>query len=125
MKKIIYTSLFALSIAVSCGASAGFEPNASASQGGFKGPTDGITTVAAALNAKDDTLVQLTGHIEKETAKEKYQFRDSTGAIIIEIDNDDWNGLTVTPADTVTIYGEVDKEIMHSPEIDVDRIEKK
>ncbi|MBR6730220.1 MAG: YgiW/YdeI family stress tolerance OB fold protein [Alphaproteobacteria bacterium] len=125
MKKIIYTSLFALSIAVSCGASAGFEPNAPASQGGFKGPTDGITTVAAALNAKDDTLVQLTGHIEKETAKEKYQFRDSTGAIIIEIDNDDWNGLTVTPADTVTIYGEVDKEIMHSPEIDVDRIEKK
>lgn len=125
MKKIIYTSLFALSIAVSCGASAGFEPNAPVSQGGFKGPTDGITTVAAALNAKDDTLVQLTGHIEKETAKEKYQFRDSTGAIIIEIDNDDWNGLTVTPADTVTIYGEVDKEIMHSPEIDVDRIEKK
>ncbi len=125
MKKIIYTSLFALSIAVSCGASAGFEPNAPASQGGFKGPSTGVTTVAAALNAKDDTLVQLTGHIEKETAKEKYQFRDSTGAIIIEIDNDDWNGLTVTPADLVTIYGEVDKEIMHAPEIDVDRIEKK
>ena len=125
MKKIIYTSAFALSIAVSCVASAGFEPNAPVAQGGFKGPSDGVTTVAAALNAKDDTLVVLTGHIEKETAKEKYQFRDSTGAIIVEIDNEDWHGLTVTPADTVTIYGEVDKEIMHSPEIDVDRIEKK
>ena len=75
---------------------------------------------------KNREIKGLTGEeISKETAKEKYQFRDSTGAIIIEIDNDDWNGLTVTPADTVTIYGEVDKEIMHSPEIDVDRIEKK
>ena len=68
--------------------------------------------------------IELFKNAIKQT-KEKYQFRDSTGAIIIEIDNDDWNGLTVTPADTVTIYGEVDKEIMHSPEIDVDRIEKK
>ena len=125
MKKIVHTSLFALLVAFSCVASAGFEPNAPVAQGGFKGPSNGVTTFADELKAKDDTLFQLTGHIEKETAKEKYEFRDSTGAIVVEIDNDDWNGLTVTPADTVIIYGEVDKEIMHAPEIDVDRIEKK
>ena len=125
MKKIFCASLFAGVIAVSSIASAGFQPTAPQQPGGFKGPSAGVTTVADALKAKDDTLVVLTGHIEKETAKEKYQFRDSTGGIIVEIDNDDWKGLTVTPADTVTIYGEVDKEIMHSPEIDVDRIEKK
>ena len=125
MKKIFCASLFAGVIAVSSIASAGFQPTAPQQPGGFKGPSAGVTTVADALKAKDDTLVVLTGHIEKETAKEKYLFKDATGSIIVEIDNEDWQGQNVTPADTVVIHGEVDKEIMHAPEIDVDRIEKK
>ena len=125
MKKIFCLSLFAGVIAVSGVALAGFQPTAPQQPGGFKGPSAGVTTVADALKAKDDTLVVLTGHIEKETAKEKYLFKDATGSIIVEIDNEDWQGQNVTPADTVVIHGEVDKEIMHSPEIDVDRIEKK
>lgn len=125
MKKIVYTSLFAFSIAFSGVAMAGFNPDGVvAHKGGFNGPSSGITTVAEALKAKDDTLVVLTGKIEKETAKEKYLFRDSTGAIIVEIDKDDWNGQDVSPSDTVVIHGEVDKEIMHAPEIDVDKIIK-
>ena len=125
MKKIFCLSLFAGVIVVSGIASAGFQPTAPQQPGGFKGPSAGVTTVSEALKAKDDTLVVLTGHIEKETAKEKYLFKDATGSIIVEIDNEDWQGQNVTPADTVVIHGEVDKEIMHSPEIDVDRIEKK
>lgn len=125
MKKIFCLSLFVGVIAVSGVALAGFQPTAPQQPGGFKGPSAAITTVADALKAKDDTLVVLTGHIEKETAKEKYLFKDATGSIIVEIDNEDWQGQNVTPADTVVIHGEVDKEIMHSPEIDVDRIEKK
>ena len=125
MKKIFCASLFAGVIAVSSIASAGFQPTEPQQPGGFKGPSAGVTTVADALKAKDDTLVVLTGHIEKETAKEKYLFKDATGSIIVEIDNEDWQGQNVTPADTVVIHGEVDKEIMHAPEIDVDRIEKK
>lgn len=124
MKKIFYTSLFAGLIAFSGVASAGFQPNVPQTQGGFKGPSAGITTVSEALKAKDDSLVVLRGHIEKETAKEKYLFKDATGSIIVEIDNEDWAGQTVTPQDTVVIHGEVDKEIMHAPEIDVDRIQK-
>ena len=70
MKKIFCASLFAGVIAVSSIASAGFQPTAPQQPGGFKGPSAGVTTVADALKAKDDTLVVLTGHIEKETAKE-------------------------------------------------------
>ena len=126
MKKIVCASLLAMSFAFSGVAMAGFQPNAPVNhhQGGFNGPSAGITTVAEALKAKDDSLVVLTGKIEKETGKEKYLFRDSTGAITVEIDNEDWKGQDVTPADTVVIHGEVDKEIMHAPEIDVDKIVK-
>ena len=126
MKKIVCASLFSLSVAFSGVAMAAFQPNAPVNQqqGGFKGPSAGITTVAEALKAKDDSLVVLTGKIEKETGKEKYLFRDSTGAITVEIDNEDWNGQDVTPTDTVVIHGEVDKELMHAPEIDVDKIVK-
>ena len=126
MKKIVCASLLAMGFAFSGVAMAGFQPNTPVNhhQGGFKGPSAGITTVAEALKAKDDSLVVLTGKIEKETEKEKYLFRDSTGAITVEIDNEDWQGQDVTPADTVVIHGEVDKEIMHAPEIDVDKIVK-
>ena len=126
MKKLVYTSLFAMSVAFSGIAMAGFHADTPtpAVKGGFKGPTTGITTVAEALKAKDDSLVVLTGKIEKETGKEKYLFRDSTGATIVKIDNDDWHGQDVTPNDTVVIHGEVDKEILHAPEIDVDKIIK-
>lgn len=125
MKKTLYTSFFAMMVCFSIVAEAQFVPNNANMQGGFKGPSDSITTVAEALKAKDDALVQLTGHIEKETGKEKYQFRDATGAIIVEIETEDWRGVTVTPSDVVTLYGEVDAEMMHANEIDVDRIEKK
>ena len=126
MKNLIYTSLFAITIVFSGVAHSGFvQPRDPAdNNGGFSGPSNSVTTVAEALKAKDDTLVVLTGKIERETSKEKYLFRDSTGGMIVEIDNEDWKGQTVTPADTVVIYGEVDKEIMGAPEIDVDKIIK-
>ena len=42
----------------------------------------------------------------------------------VEIDDENWHGLDVTPKDVVRIKGEVDKE-MFSTEIDVDTIELK
>ena len=50
--------------------------------------------------------------------------KDATGSITIEIDDDDWRGLDVTPQDVVTVKGEVDKD-MFNTEIDVDSIELK
>ena len=56
--------------------------------------------------------------------KENYVFKDATGSVTIEIDDDDWKGQTVTPQDTVVIKGEVEKD-MFKTEIDVDVIEIK
>lgn len=93
-------------------------------QGGFTGPSISKTTVEKAKTFKDDMPVVLEGNIVQHLGKDKYLFRDQTGDITIEIDNDDWKGVTVTPKDSVTIYGEVDKD-WNSIEIDVDSIIKK
>lgn len=90
----------------------------------FQGPSvNSINTVKAALEAKDDSLVVLKGHVVQELGSELYLFRDNTGDIQIEIDNEDWMGQDVTPNDTVTIRGEVDAE-WNSVKIDVDSIKK-
>lgn len=93
-------------------------------QQGFTGPTVDPTTVAQALDAKDDTPVVLKGNIVKALGSELYLFKDSTGEIHIEIDMEDWRGQQVGPNDTVTIYGEVDTEWNRPVEIDVDQIIK-
>ena len=75
------------------------------SKGGFKEVN--VITIEEAQNLGD----------------EKYTFQDKTGSVTIEIDDDDWDGVDVTPADLVEIQGEVDKG-WTSFEIDVDTISK-
>ncbi|MBQ2016909.1 MAG: NirD/YgiW/YdeI family stress tolerance protein, partial [Alphaproteobacteria bacterium] len=58
-----------------------------------------------------------------DSVVEKYLFEDATGSITVEIDDDEWRGQTVTPADTVKLYGEVDRGIFKT-EIEIDRVEK-
>ncbi|WP_390242637.1 YgiW/YdeI family stress tolerance OB fold protein [Vibrio sp. R78045] len=91
---------------------------------GFTGPSiNMIDTVKAALSAKDDTYVELTGYITKSLGKEDYLFKDETGEIQIEIDNDVWLGQNITPNDRITIRGDVDSEWTKST-IDVDMLRK-
>ncbi len=92
--------------------------------GGFQGPGLSTSTVAEALKMGDDTAVVLEGKIEQSLGGERYMFSDNTGSVTVEIDDDDWRGLTVTPNDTVVIRGEVDKDFFKT-EIDVDAIELK
>lgn len=89
--------------------------------GGFVGPEKATTTVADAKLQRDDTYVVLQGNILQRHGHDKYLFQDSTGTIIVDIDNHKWNGLTVTPNDKVEIRGEVDKD-WNSTEIDVESI---
>ncbi|MEK5789482.1 NirD/YgiW/YdeI family stress tolerance protein, partial [Acinetobacter johnsonii] len=44
-------------------------------------------TVKQALTMKDDSKVQIKGHVVKSVGDEKYQFRDNTGSINVEIDD--------------------------------------
>ena len=117
MKKYIGFSTLALLLGLSL--------NAVAQQDGYTGPsTVAPTSVAEALQKADDTPVEVTGKIEKSLGDEKYQFSDGTASAVVEIDNEDFRGVTVNENDTVKLKGEVDKELLESPVIDVDSIEK-
>lgn len=65
-------------------------------------------TVKQALSLKDDSKVQVTGYIVKSLGDEKYQFRDSTGSITVEIDDKLLHGKKISAKTPVTLMGEVD-----------------
>ena len=120
MKKIVLVALFA---AVSFNVSAQQEGFVSAegqgySQGGFKGPTPGVASVAQAKTQRDDSWVVLEGNIIRQVGHELYEFKDATGTINVDIDDKRWMGQTLSPTDKVRIEGEVDKD-WNSVEIDV------
>lgn len=92
--------------------------------GGYAGPgaTAQITTVAAAQEAADDTPVVLTGQIVKKVSGDKYEFKDATGSIQVEIDDDDWPPQAIGASDKVRLTGEVERDLI-GREIDVDIVE--
>ncbi|AGZ81599.1 YgiW/YdeI family stress tolerance OB fold protein [Campylobacter fetus] len=129
MKKILLSLVVAaIAFANSNNANGGFsgtQINKPANdRGGYTGGTYGVTTVSAALGARDDTLVNLTGKLTKQVQHDKYEFTDGKDTIIVEIDDDDWRGLVVGPNDTVSIYGKVDSDMFKKNEIDVKTITK-
>ena len=123
MNKILSVSALALVLAYSSSAVAGFDGSAQ-NQGGFKGPGVSKISVEQALKMGDDTAVVLEGKIEKSLGNEEYVFSDSTGSVVVEIDDDNWRGVTVTPQDVIVLKGEVEKD-MFKTEIEADVIELK
>lgn len=92
-------------------------------QAQYVNPNQPTMTVAEVLTMSDDTPVVLTGKIDNAFGDEKYQFTDNTGSIVIEVDDDSWRNVQITPNDTVQIRGDVDKG-WFSTEIDVDEVVK-
>lgn len=91
-------------------------------RGGFiTDDTSDFTTVLNAKRMGDNSYVRLKGKIVSKTGNEKYMFKDNTGTIQIEIDDDDWNGVQAGPKDLVIIEGELDKD-WNDISIDVDTI---
>lgn len=122
MKRI---SIFTIGMILAAGAAnAGFveESVTTVSKGGFVNGAEEIVTTTQVREMRDDTPVVVKGKILKRTGDEKYMFQDGADTMIVEIDDDDWRGLVVTPDDIVILRGEVDKGIM-STEIDVDYVE--
>ena len=119
MKKV---SMFAIAcVAVSGAANAAMTNNVMG--GGFAGGENVILTVEQVKGLNDNSKVWVEGAIIQKNGDEKYLFQDSTGSIIVEIDDDAWHGLVIGPTDTVRIYGEVDHGLFNT-EIDIDYIEK-
>lgn len=91
----------------------------------FVGPgaPDAPTTVQSILDSpQDDQTVTLQGTVLEKVGNEKYAFSDDTGQIRIEIDDDVFPPQRITPDMTVEIYGEVEKDFLRSPEVDVERL---
>ncbi len=86
-----------------------------------KRPSERVVSVEEARKLPDDTRVVLRGYIVDHLRSDHYTFRDETGRIAVEIDDDNWHGLDVGPDDRVEIYGEVDRDFS-SVEIEVNRI---
>ena len=123
MKKINAISALAMAI-VFGGVSLAEAQVQNPAQGGFSGPSIVPVSVKQALDSWDDTAVIMVGKIDKGLGDEKYSFSDETGTIVVEIDDEDWRGLVVSPNDIIEIHGEVDKDFMRT-EIDVNRVIKK
>lgn len=107
---------------------AAFQGPGAGQAGGFKGPgsaVPGDVSVEKAKNMPDDSIVTLTGNIVSQipATKDKFMFRDATGEIRVEIDHKYFMGRDVTPANTVRITGEVDKDFGKAVEIDVKHLE--
>ncbi len=92
-------------------------------KGGFVGGAETIVTVKQVNEMRDDVPVIVKGSIVQRMGDEKYLFEDATGSIAVEIDEDSWRGQTISPSDTVKLYGDVDRGIFKT-EIDVDYVEK-
>ncbi len=127
MKKISAVTLMAV---MACGAAfAEFEgpavpqPAVTNQKGGFVGGAETIVTIKQVNEMRDDVPVIVKGNIVQRMGDEKYLFEDSTGSITVEIDEDSWRGQTISPKDTVKLYGEVDRGIF-TTEIDIDYVEK-
>jgi uncharacterized protein (TIGR00156 family) len=80
-------------------------------------------SVATALSAKDDSLVDISGYIIKQLTHEKYIFSDGKDQIRIEIDSDVFPSRGINEKTRVRLRGEVEKDFLESPEIDVESID--
>ena len=83
-----------------------------------------VMTVEQVRAAGDNAPVIMQGYLLRQNGENSYVFQDTTGTINVEIDAEDWGGLTVSPTDMVEVWGEVDKNGMSMIEVDVSAIKK-
>ncbi|WP_439327996.1 YgiW/YdeI family stress tolerance OB fold protein [Lonepinella sp. BR2357] len=117
MKKLLAIAL----IAASTTAFAGFSNTATTNT---VSSSSGTTTVAQALQARDNSVVTLTGYIVSQVDHDEFYFKDNTGKIKVEIDDHVFNNQTVTRSDRITIRGKVDRDSHKANEVEVFELSK-
>lgn len=80
-------------------------------------------TVEQALRANDETAVTLTGTIVRQIKHEHFEFKDTTGSISIEVDDDLINPKLLKAGTKVKIVGEIDTHRYKPTDIEVVKIE--
>lgn len=116
--------VLAVLLALVMGFAGGVFSGETAWAGGFEGPGVAATVTRAAdvLGAQDDAPCVLEGHIAEKLPRRKnrYLFEDHSGKIIVEIKNEVFGHLTVTPRDKVRLLGHIDWNRKRPNEVQVD-----
>lgn len=90
----------------------------------LKEATKNVVTVSKAKTLADESGVTLTGTIVKHIASDHFEFKDATGSIVIDIDDDLWKPLQLKAGDKVRVVGEVDTHKVKPTDIEVFQIER-
>ena len=93
----------------------------------FKSETDvgksgGLFDLVLTGAKADEKEYVLKGHIQNQIDNDSYTISDDTGSIIVDINPRLFNGVDITPQDTVVFYGEADYEEVGLT-FDVDRLD--
>lgn len=80
-------------------------------------------SVAQLKDLADDSWTTLEGKLVKHLGGENYLFRDASGEVEVEVDQDVWRGVEVGPEDLVRIRGEVDHS-WNKSEVEVESLVK-
>ena len=90
----------------------------------FTGPQEqNKVSVAQLKDLADDSWATLEGKLVKHLGGENYIFRDASGELEVEVDQDVWRGIEVGPDDLTRIGGEVDHS-WNKTEVEVESLEK-
>lgn len=88
----------------------------------FEGPGAApvVKSSASVASAPKDSPVQLEGNIVRQVKGDRYIFKDSSGEVLVEIDDDLMANRNITPDTKVRLRGEVDrKKGKNSVEVDM------
>lgn len=83
-----------------------------------------VVTVSQVAKLADETGITLTGQITKQLKGDHYEFKDKSGTIRVEIDDDIWRQAQLKVGDHVRLVGEVDTHRYKPTDIEVVKIEK-
>ena len=93
---------------------------------GIKKLSNNITAVVTVKEAQllnDDTYVSLRGQITDRLTDDEYTFKDETGTMVVEIDNDKWCSRSFRLNENLELTGEIEKK-SNSVKLDVDLIRR-
>lgn len=118
MKKI----MTALTMAIALGASS--VVLAKSDQTLLKEAAKNSVTVAQAKTLQDEVGVSLTGSIVRHVVGDDFEFKDATGSIMLDIDDDLWQPMQLKAGDRIKVMGEVDTHRSKPTDIEVIKIER-
>ena len=118
MKKILITALTGLALLGS--ASVFAKSDSMVLQDAAKN----VVSIAKAKTLADETAVTLTGSIVKHISGDDFELKDSSGSIVIDVDDNLWKPMQLKAGDKVRVVGEIDTHRKKPTDIEVIKIQK-